>query len=76
MRKGGFNMYLMKDKKESALYQGYKPQFPNYQEAEAQVYVSQVISRDISKQMQVIARSMSTMIVGGLMEEGGKRGRK
>ena len=40
MRRGGFNMYLTKEKKKSSIYRGYKPQLPNHQEAEVQVYVS------------------------------------
>ncbi len=70
MRKGGFNMYLTKEKRESNLYRGYKPQLPKHQEAEVQVYVSQAISRDISKHMQGAIKSMSGMIVHGLIEGG------
>ena len=76
MRKGGFNMYLTKEKKREALYQNYKPQFPKHQEVEAQLYVSQAISRDISNHMQTAVKSMSAMIVHSLMEGGGERGGK
>ena len=69
-------MYLAKEKRGSTLYQGYKPQLPNHQEVEVQVYASQVISRDISKYMQTTIRSMSAMLVNGLAEGGNKHGRK
>lgn len=74
MRKGGFNMYLTKEKKGAGLYKGYKPQWPNHQEAEVQVYVSHAISRDISKHMQDAIKSMSAMIAHGLTEGGEDHG--
>lgn len=67
-------MYLTKEKKESSIYRGYKPQLPNHQEAEAQVYVSHVISKDISRHMQNAVKSMSAMIVHGLIEGGENHG--
>lgn len=74
MRKGGFNMYLTKEKRKSSIYSGYKPQLPNHQEVEVQVYVSHRISRDISKHMQNAVKSMSAMIVHGLVEGGENHG--
>lgn len=74
MRKGGFNMYLTKEKKKSSIYRGYTPQLPNHQEVEVQVYVSHTISRDISKHMQNAIKSMSAMIVHGLVEGGENHG--
>lgn len=74
MRKGGFNMYLTKEKKESSIYRGYKPKLPNHQEVEVQVYVSHAVSRDISKHMQDAIKSMSAMIVHGLIEGGENHG--
>lgn len=76
MRKGGFNMYLTKEKKEINLYQGYQPKLPGHQEVEAQVYISHAISGDISKHMQTAIRSMSSMVVRGLVEGGEDSGRK
>lgn len=74
MRKGGFNMYLTKEKRKSSLYRGYTPQLPNHQEVEVQAYVSHAISRELTKHMQDAVRSMSTMIVHGLTEGGGNHG--
>lgn len=74
MRRGGFNMYLTKEKKKSSIYRGYKPQLPNHQEAEVQVYVSHAISSELTKHMQNTVRSMSAMIVHGLTEGGENHG--
>lgn len=74
MRKGGFNMYLTKEKKKSSIYRGYTPQLPNHQEAEIQAYVSRTIGRDISNHMQEAVKSMSAMIVHGLIEGGENHG--
>ncbi len=67
-------MYLTKEKKKSSIYRGYTPQLPNHQEVEVQVYVSHAIGRDISKHMQDAVKSMSAMIVHGLIEGGENHG--
>lgn len=76
MRKGGFNMYLTKEKKRANLFQSYNPKFPNHQEAEIQVYISRAISRDISKYMQTAISSLSAMVADGLTEGGDNYGEK
>ena len=67
-------MYLTKEKKGSSIYRGYKPQLPNHQEVEAQVYISHAISRDLSKHMEDAIKSMSAMVVHGLIEGGENHG--
>lgn len=61
MRKGGFNMYLQKPKKEQSLYQNYKPRFTKYQDAELSVYVSRTVGRSIARNMHKCVMQMSRM---------------
>lgn len=61
MRKGGFNMYLQKQKKEPSLYQNYKPRFTKYQDTELSVYVSRTVGKSIAKNMHECVMKMSRM---------------
>ncbi len=65
MRKGGFNMYLMKEKSSTSLYRGYTPKFSNHQDVEIRAYVANTVGNDIAKHMKVTIRCMSGMIVRG-----------
>ncbi len=65
MRKGGFNMYLMKEKNSKTLYKGYTPKFSRHQDVEVQAYVANVVGHDISRRMKTTVQCMSTMIVHG-----------
>lgn len=70
MRKGGFNMYLTKEKSGTGFYTNYSPRFSKHQDVEIQAYVANVISNDLSKHMQSTVRSMSVMIAQGFLRKG------
>lgn len=65
MRKGGFNMYLTKEKSKSSLYKKFEPSFPKHKDVEIQVYVGYTVGNDISNKMQSTIRCMSKMIARG-----------
>ena len=52
MRKGGFNMYLTKEKPKTSLYKDYEPRFPKHKDVEIQAYVAYTVGNDMSNKMQ------------------------
>lgn len=69
MRKGGFNMFLIKEKTKRSLYKNYEFQFPKHRDAEIQAYVAYKVGKDMSSKMQSTIKSMSKMIVYGFSKE-------
>ncbi len=69
MRKGGFNMYLTKEKSKISLYKDYESRFPKHKDAEIQVYVAYTVGNDMSNKMQSIIKSMTKMITQGFSKE-------
>lgn len=69
MRKGGFNMYLTKEKPKTSLYKDYEPRFPKHKDVEIQAYVAYTVGNDMSNKMQSSIRSMTKMIVRGFSKE-------
>ena len=65
MRKGGFNMYLTKEKPKTSLYKDYEPRFPKHKDVEIQAYVASTVGNDMSNKMQSIISGMTKMIVRG-----------
>ncbi len=65
MRKGGFNMYLTKEKSKTSLYKNYEPKFPKHKDVEIQAYVAYTVGNDISKKMKSTVRCMTKMIIQG-----------
>ena len=65
MRKGGFNMYLTKEKSKTSLYKNYEPKFPKHKDVEIQAYVAYTVGNDISKKMESTVRCMTKMIIQG-----------
>ncbi len=76
MRKGGFNVYLMKEKPNTSIYKDYKPRFPSHQDVEIQVYVAHTIGNDVSKKMKSGIRCMTEMIIQGFSKGGNEFGGK
>lgn len=70
MRKGGFNMYLTKEKPKASLYKSYEPKFSKHKDVEIQAYVAHVVGDDMSKKMKSSIRCMSSMIVEGFSKGG------
>lgn len=70
MRKGGFNMYAVKEKKNVSLYQSYSPQFPRHQETEMEVYIAHSVGKSITKDMKTMVRCISGMVVHGFSTKG------
>ncbi len=70
MRKGGFNMYLMKEKSGTSLYKKYEPRFPKHKDVEIQAYVAHTVGNDMSQKMKSTIRCMATMIVQGFSKGG------
>lgn len=70
MRKGGFNMYLTKEKSSMSLYKNYEPRFSKHKDTEIQVYLAHAIGHDVSKQMKSSIRTMSVMIARGFAKGG------
>ena len=70
MKKGGFNMYMMKDHAGTELYRSFIPKYTKYTNTEIEVHVSHSISKDMTKQMQSTVRSMSQMITHGFTRGG------
>lgn len=70
MRKGGFNMYLTKEKENTNLYKNYQPKFTKYQDAEIEAYVANAISTNLSKHMKVTVHSLAVMIAQGFTKGG------
>ena len=66
MRKGGFNMYMTKERKNVSIYKEFKPQTVKHKDAEVGVYVCNVVSRDVSRNMRALVRSISAMVASGL----------
>ncbi len=66
MRKGGFNMYMVKERKNTSIYSDFKPNTIKHKDAEIEVYVSNVVSHDVSRNMRAVVRSISEMVVSGL----------
>lgn len=69
MRKGGYNMYLTKEKTKISLYKNYEPKFPKHMDTEIQAYVAYTVGKDMSIKMQSTIRCMSKMIVQGFTRE-------
>lgn len=67
MLKGGFNMYLVKEKSSKTLYKGYTPKSSKYQDIEVQAYMANIIGNDVSNRMKTTVRYMSTMIAQGFL---------
>lgn len=65
MRKGGFNMYLTKEKPKTSFYKNYKPRFPKHKDVEIQAYVAYTVGNDMSNRMQSTIRCMTKMIIQG-----------
>lgn len=63
MRKGGFNMYLTKEKSGTSLYRSYEPKFSRHKDVEIQAYVAHTVGNDMSKKMKSTIKCMTTMIV-------------
>lgn len=70
MGKGGFNMYLTKEKAGVSLYKNYEPRFPKHKDTEMQAYLAHTIGHDVSKQMKSTIRTMSVMIARGFFKGG------
>lgn len=68
MRKGGFNMYMQKQKKSASLYQTYHPRFKNHQDTELSAYISTTVGRKISSSVGEQVRHMAKMIGHGICE--------
>lgn len=69
MRKGGFNMYLTKEKPKTSLYKNYEPRFPKHKDAEVQAYIAYAVGNDMSNKMQSTIKNMAKMIVRGFSKE-------
>ena len=69
MRRGGFNMYLSKEKPKTSLYKDYEPRFSKHKDVEIQAYVAYTVGNDMSNKMQSTIRSMTKMIVRGFSKE-------
>lgn len=65
MRKGGFNMYLTKEKPKTSLYKNYEPRFPKHKDVEIQAYVAYTVGNDMTNKMQSTIRYMTKMIIRG-----------
>lgn len=65
MRKGGFNMYLTKEKQRTSLYKNYETRFPKHKDVEVQAYVAYKVGNDMSDKMQSVVDGMVKMIVQG-----------
>ena len=63
MRKGGFNMYLTKEKSSIGLYKNYEPKFTNHKDVEIEAYIAYTVGNDITKKMKSTVHSISAMIV-------------
>lgn len=63
MRKGGFNMYLAKEKPSTSLYRNYKPKFSKHKDIESKMYIAHIVGNDMSKKMESVVRGMAAMIV-------------
>ncbi len=63
MRKGGFNMYLTKEKPKTSLYKDFEPSFPKHRDLEIQAYVAYTVGNDVSNKMQSSIRGMTKLIV-------------
>ena len=53
MRKRGFNMYLIKEKSNSTLYENYIPKYPNHKDMEIQAYLAYTVGNDVSKKNEI-----------------------
>lgn len=69
MRKRGFNMYLIKEKSNTTLYENYIPKYPNHKEMEIQAYLAYTVGNDVSKKMKSVVECMTTMIVQGFLKK-------
>ncbi len=67
MRKECFNMYLTKEKSNTNLYKNYKPKISKHQDAEIQVYVADMASKDISKRMKATISLMASEVAHGFI---------
>lgn len=63
MRKGGFNMYLMKEEPNTPLYENYTPKFPKHQDVELQAHIAYTVGNDMTKKMKSVVDCMTTMII-------------
>lgn len=66
MRKGGFNMYLTKEKPKTSLYKNYEPKFPKHKDVEIQAHIAYTVGNDMSNKMQSTIRCMTKMIIQGI----------
>lgn len=69
MRKGGFNMFITKEKSKTSLYKNFEPSFPKHEDVEIQAYIAHVVGNDMSKKMQSTISCMTEMIVRGFSKE-------
>jgi len=65
MRKGGFNMYLTKEKSKTSLYKSFEPKFPKHKDVEIQAYVAYTVGNEMSNKMRSTIGCMTKMIVRG-----------
>lgn len=70
MKKGGFDMYLTKEKSGTTLYRNYDPKFSNHKDVEVQAYIAYAVSNDLSKKMKSTVDCMTNMIVQGFAKGG------
>ena len=68
MRKGGFNMYLTKEKPKTSLYKNYETRFPKHKDLEVKAYVAYTIGNDMSGKMQSTVNCMAKMIAQGFIK--------
>ena len=59
-------MYMVKVQKRKSIYQNFTPRTVSHKDAEMEVYVSNVVTKDISRNMGTVVKNISAMVVHGL----------
>lgn len=59
-------MYMVKARRQNSFYQDFTPRTVRHKDAEIEVYVSNVVTKEVSRNMKAVVKDISAMVVHGL----------
>lgn len=62
-------MYMTKQRKHMSIYNNFKPRSVKHKEDEVSLYISNMVSGDVSKNMCSVVKNISSMIISSLSLE-------
>ena len=59
-------MYMVKATKQNSIYRDFTPKTVKHKNVEVEVYVSNVVTKDVSRNMRAVVKNISAMVIHGL----------